>query len=338
MGKILQAYRTTMPFDGGLSPLTDKSSPAPLWGNTDSIQDIIEGKSTPNDIHSRDSNWGDSKDKDGEQHSYREQGDDFGMEDKIRDLFNGRKSREIWVVETKGGHKLEYPNQESIQQDIRDKKINVRMINRVVREAQVKSSNPFIDTALSSSCMVTSIVKEKRNAEIGAAFCIGNGMFLTCSHCVSKYDRKKTGFDKDTIITLDRNGKVAKAVIVNIDYAYDIAILSSDLPSSTLQIEDKATLVGDKVFSVGSPKGFENNVSEGIISSIGRKVYSFDGAPEYIFTDAQILPGNSGGPLISYKDGKVIGIVQMIVSPSGFMGLNAALSFEYIQEFLKRVK
>lgn len=343
MGKIIQSFRTTMPFDGGLSPLTDKSTPTHFFGNTPLIQDIISGQPVKNDIHSRDSNWGAREDKGDESHSYREGDDEFMIEDKIlksiRDLMSKPRNLDVWVVETTNGNKIEYTSLESIHEDVRKGKVKIRGVHVVHRQAQAKaeSANPFIQSALDSCCTTNSIIPNETSVEIGAAFCVMPGYFLTCAHCVRKYNKNKPypAGKSSPIITLHRNEHIGEASLFAIDYAQDIAILESKFPATPLAIESGDILVGDRVFVVGSPKGFENNVSDGIVSSVDRKLYYHAQAPTYLFTDAQILPGNSGGPVLSYKNGKVLGMVQMIVAPSGSVGLNAALEAKFVRDFIK---
>jgi len=72
------------------------------------------------------------------------------------------------------------------------------------------------------------------------------------------------------------------------------------------------------VFAIGDPFGFDQTLTTGIISALGREIQSVSGAPirDVIQTDAAINPGNSGGPLLD-SAGRVIGINTAIYSPSG---------------------
>jgi S1-C subfamily serine protease len=76
--------------------------------------------------------------------------------------------------------------------------------------------------------------------------------------------------------------------------------------------------VGQKVFAIGNPFGFDQSLTTGIISALGREIQSVSGAPirDVIQTDAAINPGNSGGPLLD-SAGRVIGVNTAIYSPSG---------------------
>ncbi len=79
--------------------------------------------------------------------------------------------------------------------------------------------------------------------------------------------------------------------------------------------DSDAVLAGDLVLAIGNPFGFEETVTEGIISSKGRPNRD-DGFGNYLQTDAAINPGNSGGPLINLS-GEVVGINTAIISRTG---------------------
>src|SRR5471032_2771982 len=79
--------------------------------------------------------------------------------------------------------------------------------------------------------------------------------------------------------------------------------------------DSDAMQAGDSVLAVGNPFGFEETVTDGIISSKGRP-NRVDGFGDYLQTNAAINPGNSGGPLVNLK-GEIIGINTAIYSRSG---------------------
>ena len=86
--------------------------------------------------------------------------------------------------------------------------------------------------------------------------------------------------------------------------------------------------IGDEVIAIGTPMGLDFSVSKGIISSIRKN----DGAT-LIQTDCAINSGNSGGPLISVSNGKVVGINSFGVSKRISEGLNFAVS---VDDLIKR--
>ena len=109
----------------------------------------------------------------------------------------------------------------------------------------------------------------------------------------------------------------AEGRVVGIDLETDLAVVKverSGLPF--LELGDSDDLgEGDIVLAFGSPFGFENSVSMGVVSALGRQLKPGD-PMVYIQTDTPINPGNSGGPLVN-ADGRVVGINTLIYSRSG---------------------
>jgi serine protease Do len=95
--------------------------------------------------------------------------------------------------------------------------------------------------------------------------------------------------------------------------------------------------VGEWVLAIGSPFGFENSATAGIVSAKGRSLPSDNYIP-FIQTDVAINPGNSGGPLFNL-DGEVIGVNSQIYSRTGgFMGLSFAIPVEVMQNVIDQLK
>jgi Do/DeqQ family serine protease len=136
--------------------------------------------------------------------------------------------------------------------------------------------------------------------------------------------------DGATTITVKlSDGTSVKARAVGTDPRKDLAVISftskDDLPLASLG--DSGELqVGDLVLAVGSPFGFENTVTMGIVSALGRSGPSTSTQnTDYIQTDAYINQGNSGGALVNIK-GEVIGINTWIAAPTGgSIGLGFAI-------------
>ena len=119
-------------------------------------------------------------------------------------------------------------------------------------------------------------------------------------------------------VTVQLNdGREAKATIVGTDAQIDLAVLKIDLLNlSPLALGDSDKVrVGQIVMAIGNPFGFEESVSQGIISAKDRRVMN-DSQVEFFQTDSAINPGNSGGPLVNIR-GEVIGINSVIYSESG---------------------
>jgi len=113
------------------------------------------------------------------------------------------------------------------------------------------------------------------------------------------------------------DGKTKKAKLIGADSVVDLAVLKIDEPGlKPLKFGDsEAVQAGDFVVAIGNPFGFEETVTDGIISSKGRPNRA-DGFGDYLQTNAAINPGNSGGPLVNLR-GEIIGINTAIISRSG---------------------
>jgi len=115
--------------------------------------------------------------------------------------------------------------------------------------------------------------------------------------------------------------RIFKAKVVGTDPRRDLAVVSFDSrdPFPVADLGDSNELqVGDIVLAVGNPLGFENTITMGIVSALGRRGPSGQVAPntDYIQTDAAINQGNSGGALVNVK-GEVVGINTWIAAPTG---------------------
>jgi S1-C subfamily serine protease len=325
-----KAYRTTMPFDGGLSPATPKSRPSHLFGDTPLITDILNRDvSKIMDINSR-GEWAPGED---DWKSYKEQGDEFMMDERILEVLKDMSKRpsESWIAETYNGKDMEFPSYDVAVRELQKNGVPWKNIKKRVAQSSV------IPVALSACGTVIS--KADNGGAVGSCFHIGGGRWITCAHCVRKYDRVR---DRDvgrwhlSSVTINQGNGKHNATVETVDLVQDIAVLRSYKGDGHLALGSSDVVnIGTRVIAVGSPKGYENNVSEGIVGGKDRVVFFFEGAPEYIFTDAQVLPGNSGGPLIALDTGKVIGMMSLIIPAEGLYGLNAALPAENIARLIE---
>ncbi|MBB5190304.1 serine protease Do [Silvimonas terrae] len=161
----------------------------------------------------------------------------------------------------------------------------------------------------------------QRMHALGSGFIISpDGLILTNAHVVA--DASEV-----TVKLTDKREFTAK--VLGADKATDIAVLrikADNLP--TVKLGDPAgSHVGDWVLAIGSPFGFENSATAGIISAKSRSLPD-EGYTPFIQTDAPINPGNSGGPLFNLN-GEVIGINSQIYSRSGgFQGLSFSIPID----------
>lgn len=147
-----------------------------------------------------------------------------------------------------------------------------------------------------------------------------DGIILTNAHVVQDADEV-------TVKLIDK--REFKAKVLGVDKATDVAVLKIDaknLPSLKVGSSTN-TRVGEWVLAIGSPFGFENSATAGIISAKSRALPSENYVP-FIQTDVAVNPGNSGGPLFN-MNGEVIGINSQIYSRSGgYQGLSFAIPIE----------
>jgi putative serine protease PepD len=125
-----------------------------------------------------------------------------------------------------------------------------------------------------------------------------------------------------SIVVVFKNGATAAARVVGSDLSTDIAVVrvaSAPTRLVPLAFGNSAKLkVGDPVVAIGSPFGFAQTVTTGVISAVGRTIEAPSGGTiaHAVQTDAAINSGNSGGPLLD-ANAKVIGVNAQIASQSG---------------------
>jgi len=144
---------------------------------------------------------------------------------------------------------------------------------------------------------------------LGSGVIVTNeGHIITNNHVVDQVDEIEVQLS---------DGRTKKARLVGADSQVDLAVLKIDDPDvKPIKLADSDTVqAGDFVLAIGNPFGFDETVTDGIISSKGRPNRT-DAFGDLLQTNAAINPGNSGGPLVNLR-GEVIGINVAIISRSG---------------------
>ena len=173
--------------------------------------------------------------------------------------------------------------------------------------------------------------REFENKSLGSGFVMSqDGYILTNAHVVD-------GADEVTVRLTDK--REFKAKIIGADKRTDVALLkieASGLPA--VKLADPAQLrVGEWVVAIGSPFGFDNSVTAGIVSAKGRSLPQENYVP-FIQTDVAINPGNSGGPLFNMR-GEVVGINSQIYSRSGgYMGVSFAIPIDVAMDIQNQLR
>jgi serine protease Do len=167
---------------------------------------------------------------------------------------------------------------------------------------------------------------------IGSGFIIDPAGFIATN--------KHVVLDATTIFVVAADGVRYKASVVGMPSKADMALLKIDagrpLPAVPFGNSDKMR-VGDTVIAIGSPFGFDNTVTAGILSAVNRDIMEspFD---DYLQTDAAINHGNSGGPLFNLA-GEVVGMNSVIIAPgTGSVGLGFAIPSSDLQFVFDRLR
>jgi len=161
----------------------------------------------------------------------------------------------------------------------------------------------------------------------GSGFVVSpDGYILTNAHVVMDADQV-------TVKMNDRREYPAK--VVGIDQRTDVAVIKIDAKNlPVVRIGDPTKLKpGEWVLAIGSPFGFENSATAGIVSATSRSLPNEgNNYVPFIQTDVAVNPGNSGGPLFNLQ-GEVIGINSQIFSRTGgYMGLSFAIPIDVAME------
>ena len=145
----------------------------------------------------------------------------------------------------------------------------------------------------------------------GSGFVVdGQGTIVTAAHVVDGASSIKVSFADGTTRTATLLGK---------DDATDVAVLKVDASGLTLHPltlgSSSALKVGDAVAAIGSPFGYQESFSTGVVSGLDRTIQAPNGftVAHAIQTDAAINPGNSGGPILD-ANGRVVGIADQIAT------------------------
>ncbi len=156
------------------------------------------------------------------------------------------------------------------------------------------------------------------------------GYILTNYHVVSDVRRIE--------VTLD-DGRGYVGDLVAYDSAADLAIVKIPAPKplATIRIGTSSDLmVGESVIALGNAFGYEQTVTRGVISALGRDVQVSDvqAYDDLIQTDASINPGNSGGPLFNI-DGQMIGV--NVAVRAGAQGIGFAIPIDNALQVASRL-
>ena len=171
----------------------------------------------------------------------------------------------------------------------------------------------------------------RRATSLGSGVIVsGDGYVLTNNHVIE---------DADDIQIVLSDGRRMRATLRGSDPESDLAVLKTDgkdLPAVTFG-KPESVQVGDAVLAIGSPFGFGNTVTHGIVSALGRNHLGINRFEDFIQTDAAVNPGNSGGALVD-TGGNLIGINSVIFSQSGgSQGIGFAIPVSIAKSVLEQI-
>jgi len=169
-----------------------------------------------------------------------------------------------------------------------------------------------------------SVVMIQSNEALGSGFIVHDGTYIVTNYHVIK------DANVVTVKMIEDNKYLTNVEVEKSNPARDIAVLNvegnnSALPSVVLGDSDNVK-IGERVVAIGNPKGFENTISDGLVSGIREA-----NGTEYIQTSVPVTHGSSGGPLLNMQ-GEVIGIITAGLDEEG--NLNFAVPINYVKEEL----
>lgn len=166
---------------------------------------------------------------------------------------------------------------------------------------------------------------------------LGSGSIISSDGYIVTNYHVVDGASKIIIRLQDR--REFPATLIGSDNGTDLALLKIEAKNlAYLPYSDASSIkVGQWVIAIGAPFGFENSVTVGVVSALGRSLGQERYVP-FLQTDAAINPGNSGGPLLNEK-GELVGINSQIVSESGnYAGLSFAVPADVVKNVVEQLK
>ena len=173
-----------------------------------------------------------------------------------------------------------------------------------------------------------SVVIVKTESGLGSGFYVSKDEILTNYHVIE---------NSNNIVTIDKNKNRSSAVVIKKDLKRDLALLKTNSKGKSVSFYSGPIKQGSKVEALGHPKGRKFSLSQGIVSAIRKEVSVYSATDNanvlYIQTDAAINHGNSGGPL--FLENKVVGVNTQGLSKKKTEGMNFAIHYSEVLEFLK---
>ena len=218
-----------------------------------------------------------------------------------QNLENTQLKDQIYKLQTSANGKINELAQSVIETkrsiSLLDK--NLTNTNNQISKLKIKASKDFSELIKTS---ISSVVIVRTLSSLGSGFFISDGYVVTNEHVLEN----ENGEISQVIQIVTNDNKFHNAELIGYIKDLDLALIKTDIGSSLLELEKSENVgVGEEVLAIGTPEGLSFSATDGIVSAVNRT--GFGTAGSYVQTNAQLNPGNSGGPLIN-KDGKVIGM------------------------------
>jgi S1-C subfamily serine protease len=195
-----------------------------------------------------------------------------------------------------------------------------------VNRVRIAESSAVIE-AVERVAPAVVLISAVQGGLLGGATGTGSGVIYDAAGWIVTNRHVVEGAETLTVALSD--GRTFEGEIIGLDTLTDLAIVKiegTDLPTAPIGTSRELT-PGQLAIAIGNPLGYENTVTTGIVSGLGRVINASDAnqvsAPEtlrnLIQTDAAINPGNSGGPLVN-SAGQVIGINTAVSTTAQGLG------------------
>lgn len=192
----------------------------------------------------------------------------------------------------------------------------------------VSASQPKLDDIIQSVVVVESL----QNNQIQT---IGTGFYFEPNYIITNYHVVKD-HKKFAVRTYSEFGLV-NATLVGYDRYTDLAILETkETAPKIIPLKAEQVTLGEDVYVIGHPFGYEFTISKGIVSSLDRYDLKYPFI-NYIQTDANVQSGSSGSPVLN-QHGRAIGIIKATVNSNISAGISLALSLPLIVDSISKIK
>jgi len=177
---------------------------------------------------------------------------------------------------------------------------NLITTNNQISKLKVEAGGDF--SGIIKKSLISIVIIRTLDSQGSGFFINKAGYIVTNKHVLSNKDGKIS----KVIQILTHDQRIHSGKLIGYIKELDLAVIKINENYPSLKLENSKNVgIGEKVLAIGTPEGLSFSATDGIVSAINRKGFGTLGT--YIQTNAQLNPGNSGGPLLN-KQGKVIGM------------------------------